>query len=43
MQKSLYIHPATKDKICHGEFVDVFSLLFQEPDPKPWARCGAVA
>lgn len=31
-------HLATQDKIWRGEFVDVFSLLFRKPEPKPWPQ-----
>lgn len=33
----VYLHPAIKGKIRWGEFVDVFSLLFGEVEPKVWA------
>lgn len=32
-----------KDKIWRGEFVDMFSLLFRVPEPKPGAPGPAVA
>lgn len=36
-----HLHPTTKDKIWWGEFLDLFSLLFRKPEPKPWAGFSA--
>lgn len=38
----VHLHPATKVKNWR-RYVDIFSLLFHEPESKPWAGCGAVA
>lgn len=39
-----HLAPAVKEKIWMGEYVDMFSLLLQEPKPKtrecPWAVQG---
>lgn len=33
----------TPSLCCYGEYIDLFSLLFWQPETKPWARCDAVA
>lgn len=38
----VHLHPSTRKKIWRGEFMDLFSLLFREPEPKPWTGCGAL-
>lgn len=37
------LHPTMKKKIWKGEYIDYFSLLFREPEPKVWPGGGAVA
>lgn len=39
----VHLYPATKENIWRGEYVDLFSLLFRELEPKLWAGFGAVA
>lgn len=39
----VHLQLGTRDINWRGEIVDVFSLLFKEPEPKPWAPGPAVA
>lgn len=38
-----HLHLATKEKKWMGEYVNLFSLLFLEPELKPWVSCRMVA
>lgn len=35
----IHLHLATKVKDWNGDYVDLLSLQFREPDPKPWMGC----
>lgn len=35
-----HFHPVTKEKFGKGENIDLYSLLFRKPEPKPWASCA---
>lgn len=38
----VHLHSATKDEIWQDDYVDLFSLLFRNPEPVSWAACVAV-
>lgn len=38
----IHLHPSLEGNIWRGKFVDLFSLLFCEPEPNLWTDCGAI-